>query len=79
MRSNHLEKVGRPSIFRCEEHLYKRLRPSVGWSVGPSVPHDAIAWKRDYVETRLFREEEEEEENDYVAIPLCRDSFAPRD
>jgi hypothetical protein len=27
----------------------------------------------------LFREEEEEEETDYVAIPLRRDSFAPRD
>jgi hypothetical protein len=68
-------------IIRCEEHLYKRLRPSVGgsvgWSVGRSVPHDAITWKRDYVETRLFREEEEEEETDYIAIPLCRDSFAP--
>jgi hypothetical protein len=62
-------------IFRCEEHLYKRLRPSVG----RSVPYDAITWKRDYVETRLFREEEEEEETDYVAIPLFRDSFAPRD
>jgi hypothetical protein len=29
-------------------------------------------WKREYVETRLFREEEEEEETDYVAIPLRR-------
>jgi hypothetical protein len=27
----------------------------------------------------LLREEEEEEETDYVAIPLRRDSFAPRD
>jgi hypothetical protein len=48
-------------IFRCEEHLYKRLCPSVGPSVGPN---DAITWKREYVETRLFREEEEEEETD---------------
>jgi hypothetical protein len=63
-------------LFRCEEHLYTRLR----WLVRPLVcPHDAIMWKRDYVETRLFREEEEEEETDYVAIPLRRDSFAPRD
>jgi hypothetical protein len=27
----------------------------------------------------LLREEEEEEETDYVAIPWRRDSFAPRD
>jgi hypothetical protein len=27
----------------------------------------------------LLREEEKEEETDYVAIPLRRDSFAPRD
>jgi len=33
-------------IFRCEEHLYKRLR----LSVGRSVPHDAmITWKTSYV------------------------------
>jgi hypothetical protein len=31
------------------------------------------------LKTRLLREEEEEEETDYVAIPLHRDSFAPRD
>jgi hypothetical protein len=61
-------------ISRCEEHLYKRLRRSVRPSV---CPHDVITWKREYVETRLFREEEEE--TDYVAVPLCRDSFAPRD
>jgi hypothetical protein len=36
-------------IFRCEEHLYKRLRPSVGRSVRWSVPHDAIMWKTSYV------------------------------
>jgi hypothetical protein len=28
-------------VFRCEEHLYKRLRWSVRPSVRPSVPHDA--------------------------------------
>jgi hypothetical protein len=67
-------------VFRCEEHLYKRLRWSVGRSVRPSVPHDAITWKtRKTWKTRLLREEEEEEETDYVAIPLRRDSFAPRD
>jgi hypothetical protein len=36
-------------VFRCEEHLYTRLRwlvrPLVGWLVGPSVPT-----MRDYVE-----------------------------
>jgi hypothetical protein len=31
------------------------------------------------VTSRLLREEEKEEEIDYVAIPLRRDSFAPRD
>ena len=49
------------------------IRDCVRLLVGPSVgPHDAITWKREYVETRLFREEEEEEETDYVAIPLRR-------
>jgi hypothetical protein len=65
-------------IFRCEEHLYKRLRRSVGWSVRPSVPHDAQL-RGKLVTSRLLREEEKEEETDYVAIPLRRDSFAPRD
>jgi hypothetical protein len=37
-------------LFRCEEHLYKRLHLSVGRLVGPSVrPHDAITWKTSYV------------------------------
>jgi hypothetical protein len=31
-------------LFRCEEHLYTRLRWLVGWSVGPSPT------MRDYVE-----------------------------
>jgi hypothetical protein len=54
--------------------------PSVGPSVRPSVrpPRCAITWKT-RVTSRLLREEEEEEETDYVAIPLRRDSFAPRD
>ena len=65
-------------IFRCEEHLYKRLRWLVRRSVRPSVPHDARL-RGKLVTSRLLREEEEEEETDYVAIPLRRDSFAPRD
>jgi hypothetical protein len=64
------------SIFRCKEHLYKRLRWSVGRSVRP--PRCEISWKNSYVAIEI-REEEEEEETDYVAIPLRRDSFAPRD
>jgi hypothetical protein len=68
----------RAKIFRCEEHLYTRLRWSVGPSVGPSVPHDARLSGK-LVTSRLLREEEEEAETDYVAIPLRRDSFAPRD
>jgi hypothetical protein len=74
-------------IFRCEEHLYKRLRRLVGpsvrrsvgwsvrWSVGPlvrlSVPTMQLRGK--LVTSRLLREEEEEENW------LRRDSFAPRD
>jgi hypothetical protein len=65
-------------VFRCEEHLYTRLRRSVRPSVGWSVPHDARLREK-LVMSRLLREEEEEEETDYVAIPLRRDSFAPRD
>jgi hypothetical protein len=64
------------TIFRCEEHLYKRLRwlvgPSVGWSV---CPHDAITWKTSYVAIASRRGGG----RGYVAIPLRRDSFAPRD
>ena len=63
-------------LFRCEEHLYKRLRPSVGRLVGPSP---TMRLRGKLVTSRLLREEEEEEETDYVAIPLRRDSFAPRD
>jgi hypothetical protein len=37
-------------VFRCEEHLYTRLRRLVRRSVGRSVcPHDAITWKTSYV------------------------------
>jgi hypothetical protein len=60
--------------------LYKRLRPSVrplvGWLVRPS-PTMQLHGK--LVTSRLLREEEKEEETDYVAIPLRRNSFAPRD
>jgi hypothetical protein len=51
--------------------------PSVGPSVGRSVPHDARL-RGKLVTSRLIREEEEEEEADYVAIPLCRDSITSR-
>jgi hypothetical protein len=64
-------------VFRCKEHFYKRLRWSVGPSVGPSVPHDARL-RGKLVTSRLLREEEEEEETDYVAIPLRRDSITSR-
>jgi hypothetical protein len=43
----------------------------VGLSVCPSVPHDARL-RGKIIFTRLIREEEEEEETDYVAIPLRR-------
>jgi hypothetical protein len=70
------------AIFRCEEHLYKRLRWSVGPSVCLSVPHDARLRGKlslsSLVTSRLLREEEEEEETDYVAIPLRRDSITSR-
>jgi hypothetical protein len=66
-------------VFRCEEHLYTRLSWLVGPSVRRSVPHDARLRGKLLVTSRLLREEEEEEETDYVAIPLRRDSFAPRD
>jgi hypothetical protein len=59
-------------VFRCEEHLYKRLRRSVGRSVCWSVPTMQLRGK--LVRSRFLREEEEEEEN-----WLRRDSFAPRD
>ena len=59
-------------IFRCEEHLYTKLRWLVCPSVGPSVPHDARLRGKIIVTSRLIREEEEEEETDYVAVPLRR-------
>jgi hypothetical protein len=52
------------------------IRDCVRWSVGPSP---TMRLRGKLVMSRLLREEEEEEETDYVAIPLRRDSFAPRD
>jgi hypothetical protein len=52
------------------------VRPSVGSLVGP-FPTMQLRGK--LVTSRLLREEEKEDETDYVAIPLRRDSFAPRD
>jgi hypothetical protein len=38
-------------IFRCEEHLYKSLRRSVGWLVGWSVgPSVRLSPRCNYVE-----------------------------
>jgi hypothetical protein len=48
----------------------------VGRLVGPS-PMMQLCGK--LVTSQLLREEEKEEETDYVAIPLRRDCFAPRD
>jgi hypothetical protein len=62
-------------IFRCEEHLYKRLHPSVrlsvGWLVGWSVPHDAITWKTIYIAIALRR-------GGGRRNWLCRDSITSR-
>jgi hypothetical protein len=79
--------IVRPCILMHEQflgakkRLYKRLRwsvrPLVGRSIGPSVPTMQLRGK--LVTSRLLREEEKEEETDYVAIPLRRNSFAPRD
>jgi hypothetical protein len=61
-------------VFRCEEHLYKRLRPSVGWLVGPSVgPSPTMQLRGKLVTLQLLREGEEEEEN-----WLRRDSITSR-
>jgi hypothetical protein len=46
----------------------RSVRPSVGWS----VPHDARLRGKIIVTSLLIREKEEEEETDYVAIPLRR-------
>ena len=71
------DSINIPPIFRCEEHLYTKLRWSVGWSVRWSVrwsvcPHDARLRGKIIVTARLIREEEEEEDTDHVAIPLWR-------
>jgi hypothetical protein len=62
----------------AKKRLYKRLHPSVGWSVGrsvrPLVGRFVPILLRKLVTSQLLREEEEEEEN-----WLRRYSFAPRD
>jgi hypothetical protein len=68
------------------------IRDCVGWLVGPSVcrfvrpsvrssvgPTSTMQLRGKLVTSRLLQEEEKEEETEYVAIPLCRDSFVPRD
>jgi hypothetical protein len=69
------------NFLGAKKRLYKRLRWSVRWlvrwSVRWSVPTMQLRGK--LVMSRLLREEEKEEDTDYVAIPLRRDSFAPRD
>jgi hypothetical protein len=60
-------------LVRCEEHLYTRLR----WLVGPSVgPSPTMRLRGKLFTSRLLREEEEE--TDYVAIPLRCDSIRSR-
>jgi hypothetical protein len=44
-----MEAVEKILFFRCEEHLYTRLRSLVGPLVRRSVPHDAITWKTGYI------------------------------
>jgi hypothetical protein len=70
--------LGRKNTFLGAKSTSIRdcVRPSVGRSVGPSP---TMRLRGKLVTSRLLREEEEEEETDYVAIPLRRDSFAPRD
>jgi hypothetical protein len=59
------------SFLGAKKRLYKRLRRLVGWLVGwlvrPYVPTMQLRGK--LVTSRLLREEEKEEETDYVAIP----------
>jgi hypothetical protein len=55
------------------------VRPSVGRSVGLLVgPSPLMRLRGKLVTLRLLREEEEEEETDYVAIPLRRNSITSR-
>jgi hypothetical protein len=66
------------AFFRCEEHLYKRLRPSVRWLVRRSVPTmrlrgNANTWKRDCFEKRRRKRKLITSRFRYGA------SFAPRD
>jgi hypothetical protein len=76
--SDHLTKHGLKQFLGAKS---TSILDCVGLPVGPLVRPSPTM--RDYVEnlvtSRLLREEEEEEETDYIAIPLRRDSFAPRD
>jgi hypothetical protein len=61
-------------LFRCEEHLYTRLRRLVGWSVGWSVPTMRLrgntnTWKRDCFEKRRRKRKLITSQFHYVAIP----------
>jgi hypothetical protein len=68
--------VGRPlGVFLGAKST--SIRDCVGLSVRRSVLHDARL-RGKLVTSRLLREEEEEEEADYVAIPLRRDSITSR-
>jgi hypothetical protein len=69
----------------AKKRLYKRLRWSVRWLVGPSVRRSP---RSNYVENCLRRDCFKRRRRKrilitsrfhYVAIPLRRDSFAPRD
>jgi hypothetical protein len=62
------------------KRLYKRLRwsirPLVGWLVRRSVPTMQLRGK--LFTSQLLQEEEKEEDTDYIAIPLRRDSITSR-
>jgi hypothetical protein len=69
------------TFLGANKRLYKRLRWSVCWLVGPSVGRSVPTMQLygKLVTSQLLREEEKEEDTDYVVIPLRRGSFAPRD
>jgi hypothetical protein len=61
-------------IFRCKEHLYKRLRLSVGWSVRPLVRPPRCNYvenwlRRDCFERRRRKRKLNTSRFHYVAIP----------
>jgi hypothetical protein len=69
--ASRLVTVARSCFLGTKKRLYKKLHWSVRWSVGPlvglSVPTMQLRGK--LFTSRLLREEEKEEETDYVAIP----------